>query len=83
MPGIAFQAQGCTFNIADQVNGATKVLDQILLLRIHTDVARPPGGQGGDGQGVRQGGGGKPNKLVTPKLEMGVGPDEFSFWKEK
>ena len=29
------------------------------------------------------GGGGKPNKLVTPKLEMGIGPDKFGFCYEK
>ena len=38
MPGIACQAQGCTFNTTDQVAGATEVSDQILILRIHTDV---------------------------------------------
>ena len=54
-----------------------------MLLHIHTDVGHPPGGRGVDGQGVRQGGGGKPNKIVTPKLETRIGPDEFSFWKEK
>ena len=25
----------------------------------------------------------RPIKCVTPKLEMGRGPDKFSFWKEK
>ena len=83
MPGIACQAQGCTFNTAQQVDEGAAVSDQLMLLRIHTDVVHPPSGRGVDGQGVRQGGGGKPNKIVTPKLEMGIGPDEFSFWKEK
>ena len=83
MPGIACQAQGCTFNTAQQVDEGAAVSDQLMLLRIHTDVVHPPSGRGVDGQGVRQGGGGKPNKIVTPKLEMGIGPDEFSLWKEK
>ena len=83
MPGIACQAQGCTYNTAQQVDEDADVSDQLMLLRIHTDVVHPPSGPGVDGQGVRQGGGGKPNKIVTPKFELGIGPDEFSFWKEK
>ena len=51
MPGIACQAQGCTFNTAQQVDKDADVSDQLMLLRIHTDVVHPPGGRGVDGQG--------------------------------
>ena len=26
---------------------------------------------------------GRPNKIDTPRLKLGSGPDEFSFWREK
>ena len=26
---------------------------------------------------------GKPNKIETPKLRSGIGPDEFNFWLER
>ena len=34
-------------------------------------------------QGGRGGAAAKPNKMATPKLEMGTGPDDFALWKEK
>ena len=26
---------------------------------------------------------GKPNKIETPKLKSGIGPDDFNFWRER
>ena len=88
LPGIACQADGCTYNTADHVDENATVTDHLTLLHIHTNITHLPGGRaadraGADGLGTQQSGRGKPNKLVTPKLEMGVGPDVFSFWRDK
>ena len=52
------------------------------LLKLHTEVVHPaaPQPQANCSHG---GGGEKPNKLVTSRLEMGKGSDKFDFWKEK
>ena len=55
--------------------------DAIRLLDLH-DRGVHGGAEGHDRQ---QGGAAaaKPNKMATPKLEMGTGPDDFALWEEK
>ena len=43
---------------------------------VHVATPQPPA------HGHHGGWGGKPNKLVTPKLEIGIGPDKLGFWKD-
>ena len=54
---------------------AVKMLD-LHDRRVHGAAAAPDHQQGGAAAA-------KPNKMATPKLEMGTGPDDFALWEEK
>jgi hypothetical protein len=54
--------------------------DAIKLLDLH-DRGVHGGAVGRDQQ--QGGAAAKPNKMTTPKLEMGTGPDDFALWEEK
>ena len=52
---------------------AERMLDKHIDA-VHVATPQPPA------HGHHGGWGGKPNKLVTPKLEIGIGPDKFGNW---
>ena len=59
----------------EDVEVAERILDKPVDA-VHVSIPQPPA------HGHHGGLGGKPNKLVTPKLEIGIGPDKFGFWKD-
>ena len=59
---------------------AGQLSDVVKLLDIHARGAHGADEERGRSQGSATG---RPNRMATPKLEMGTGPDDFALWKDK
>ena len=57
--------------------------DAVLMLDIHDRQVHGAAEAQVHHRGGRGGAAAKPNKMATPKLEMGTGPDDFALWIEK
>ena len=66
---IACPVGGCPYEIAGIGDAAGAV-----LLKFHLDSHTTS---------LQQRKQGKPNKIETPKLRSGIGPDDFNFWRER
>ena len=72
MAGLKCGTVGCEFETEDGT------LDQKLKhLELHALLTHPANALPVQQQRQQ----GRPNKIETPKLKMGVGPDNFHFWK--
>ena len=69
MPAVACPVDGCAYVTADAGDAAGAV-----LLKFHLDTHTTTSQQRKQG---------KPNKIKTPKLKSGIGPDNFNFWRER